>query len=95
MTRRTNCLVWALRQFVRAHRDWRRAGCPRGREPHLWLRSSQLAPWWVPTFGVDYWDGRRWVRAKWVPDDSRPLRWWQTWRKCWFAGHAEIAGGDE
>lgn len=96
-TRRTNCLFWAARRLWALQLAWLRAGAPRGREPHVWLRSSQLAPWWVPTFGVEHWDGQRWAREKWVPDDSAPLRWWQTWRKFWFAGHVETSyrGEDE
>ena len=89
---RTNCLIWAVGRYVRLEAAWLRAGAPRGVEPHLWVRSSRLAPWWVPTFGVAHWDAERgqWAREKFVPDDSGRLRWWQTWRKFWFPGRVVI-----
>ncbi|MBK9075446.1 MAG: hypothetical protein IPL77_10815 [Flavobacteriales bacterium] len=67
---------------------WLRAGAQRGREPHVWLRSSQLAPWWVPTFGVERWDGQRWAR-KWQKTPP------QTWRKPAAGPETSYRGEDE
>ncbi len=89
---RTNCVIWAAWRYVRLQAAWLRAGSPAGMAPHVYFRSSYLAPWWVPSFGVEHWDAERgcWVLEKVVPDDPAPLRWWQTWRKFLFASHIEV-----
>lgn len=86
----SNCLVWSIVRLIELQIGWLRAGRPVGYEPYWYLRSSRLAPWWVPSWGVEYWNGTRWVKEKFVPDDKTVLRWYQVWRKFWFRGHVEV-----
>lgn len=90
LTKRSNCLVWALRQYVWLIREWRTKGEPHGHEPRFWIRPSRLAPWWVPHSGVERWTGDRWEALSFVPDDKTPLKWWQVFRAVWFRGFVRV-----
>lgn len=86
---RSNCLIWALSAYRAHYAQWVECGSIHGREPMMRARSSRMAPRWVPHAQVEYWHGGEWVVEQFVPDDSRPVRWWQIWRCLWFRGHVK------
>lgn len=83
---RSNCIIEAVREWLRLRRQWVRSGRPPGGEPYVWLRSSRLAPGWLPHAGVGQHVGGRWVMRSFRPVDRSPLRWWQLWRVVIFVG---------
>jgi len=83
---RSNCLVEALREYVRRWRAWARSGRPRAFEPHLGVRPSRLAPPWVPHFGVLERRGAAVVLLSFAPVRERALAWHELWRVLVFAG---------
>jgi hypothetical protein len=93
---RSNCIFWALRRYAPLLREWRRAGRPEGRAPHLVFRPSELEPWWVFHWQVEHLDAgsATWVRQGFVPLDKSPLRWWQVRRALWFAGEVRTVAVD-
>ena len=86
---RSNCLLWAVAEYTRQIGAWLRVGAPKGIEPHFITRPSRLAPWYVPHFQVERWDGTGWVREGFAPVDKSPLPWWQLWRVVRFVGTVE------
>lgn len=86
---RSNCIAWALQAYVRHLAAWLRAGRPAGFEPHIVLRPSRVAPWWVCHWQVERWDGFGWIREGFGPVDKSRLRWWQMHRTIWFLGRVE------
>lgn len=84
---RSNCLVWALRRYCGLLVQWLRAGRPRGREPAIRIRTSQLEPWWVLHFQAEHAVAANlWMREEWVPLDDRPLPLCELWRALWAPG---------
>ncbi len=55
MTRRSNCVLCAVVLWLRMRRRWEAAGRPHGQEPYLLIRSSRLAPGWIPHVLVGRW----------------------------------------
>lgn len=84
---RSNCLVEAAREWFRLRSEWIAAGRPSGRRPYVWIRSSMLAPEWVPHFGVAQHASGRWVMRSFKPLSTAKLRWWQLWKVVIFVGH--------
>jgi hypothetical protein len=79
MTRRSNCVLCAVVLWLRMRQRWEAAGRPHGQEPYLLIRSSRLAPGWIPHVLVGRWSRtapREMLVASFKPMDQRPLRWW-------------------
>lgn len=90
---RSNCLVYALREYRMELRVWRQRGRPRGMTPLLQIGPSSLQPHWLPHFRVSApigRDNRAYAARGFVPLDTSPLRWWQLWRAVWFDGRVKI-----
>jgi hypothetical protein len=91
-----NCVIYAVREYLREKRAWRAAGSPAGMEPRLVIRPSRMAPDPVPTVSLGMpldATGTQLEYRKFQPTDKRPLRWWQAWRVCCFRG-AVVQGDD-
>jgi hypothetical protein len=84
--------LWALLRYRELHAQWVALGAVQGREPLLRFRSSRLEPRWILHAQVEFWKSGEWVIEQFVPDDIRPLRWWQLWKALWCKGH--IKRGD-
>jgi hypothetical protein len=92
--RRSNCILCALMLWLRMRQRWAAAGKPHGREPYLLIRSSRLAPQWLPHVLVGRWsrtDPRVMLVASFKPDDKSPLPWWRlpavaAFRGRWMRG---------
>lgn len=86
----SNCLVWAVCRYAQLQKEWLKAGQPPLQEPEWYVRSSRMAPWWVPSWGVQYRRNGRFIQEKFSPADKTKLKWYQAWRKFWFKGYVEI-----
>lgn len=84
---KSNCVLEAWREYRKLRQVWIASGRPEGGEPYVWLRSSRLAPHWVPHAGVARHHEGRWVMRSFRPVDTAPLRWWQLWRVVIYVGH--------
>lgn len=86
----SNCLFWSIRRFCQLQKEWIENGEQKGYEPVWYLRSSRLAPWWVPSWGVERRVGNKIITEKFSPENKERLKWYQVWRKFWFKGYVEI-----
>ncbi len=82
-----NCVVFAVRLYVRRVRRWRRAGMPKGQEPYLLFRPSRSNPRWIPHTLVGVWRGGRMQVVSYKPTRPEDVRWWNAWRRWRFDGH--------
>lgn len=91
---RSNCLVYALREYRRELRAWVLAGRPRRMQPKLQMEPSPAANALVPRFGISVAraPGIYTTRA-FVPARKTPLKWWKLWRIIWFSGYVKTIGG--
>jgi hypothetical protein len=86
-----NCYLWATWRRWQLLREWRALGSPQDRVPAKMARPSRLAP------GVDHWVVGWWIPAtcqldevqSFIPQDKRPLHWWQLWRVALFLGRVK------
>jgi hypothetical protein len=84
-----NCLIYAVRGYIRALRRWSAAGKPRGQQPQIIIEPSDLAPLWVPrcTLTESSPSGR--TTSRFAPLSIRRLRGWRVWRVLWYRGRIE------
>lgn len=73
-------------------RRWAARGRQHGKEPYLLIRSSRLAPGWIPHVLVGKWSGQRFVVVSFKPADTAPLPWWRWWQALRFDG--KLVRGD-
>ena len=83
---RGNCVLYALREYLRAARAWASTGRQRDQKPRILIEPSDLAPWWVPRCTVSaVQDGQR-VQSRFEPLSRLRLRGWRVVRVLWFRG---------
>lgn len=90
----SNCRLYAWWRYRHMHREWVRAGMPRGREPYRWKRPSRLNPRWITHHGVGWRDSASDMMAleSFVPRENVDLPWWRLWQCLLFPGR--VVRGD-
>ena len=83
---KSNCIFQAVKEFWKMHKEWVAEGMPDGGEPYFWVRSSRLAPRWIPHAGIAQRKNGRFIIKSFKPEDTSPLKWWQIWRVFIFVG---------
>lgn len=88
---RSNCLIWALWNYVGKVRTWARSGMPKGQEPYLVLRPSRFRPRWVPHFLVGKLDKDTGAMdlESFKPVAGKDVPVWLVWLKVLFVGRVE------
>jgi len=81
-----NCVIYAVRGYIRAMRQWAAAGKPRGQQPQIIVEPSDLAPLWVPRCTLTEADATGRHTSRFAPLSLRRLRGWRVWRVLWYRG---------
>jgi hypothetical protein len=85
----SNCLIFALRGYIRAVRAWAASGKPRGQQPQIIVEPSDLAPSWVPRCTLTEATPTGRTTSRFAPLSLRRLRGWRVLRVLWFRGHVQ------
>lgn len=84
---RSNCLLFAVPEFLRRVRAWVAMGKPKHDRPKISIMPSVLAPPWVPHFQVT---GGGKPGLEFVPLNAERLRWWQLPVAILFPGRVRV-----
>jgi hypothetical protein len=85
---RSNCQLYAWREYWRRYVMWEAAGCPKGQGPWLHMRPSKLRPRWAVHAQVG---GGGLPTMEFVPVDHVDLPWWRAWQVLLFRGRVRPA----